>query len=114
MSPWGLDLQDVGHGVPSRAGGSGCWGRRGAGRHAHCLLSPQYDNLLSQFGCMQVSASSSSHSLSAVDTGLPQRVGSNIEQYIHDLDTNSFELDLQFSEDEKRLLLEKQASGNPW
>lgn len=73
-----------------------------------------YDNLLSQFGCMQVSASSSSHSLSAVDTGLPQRVGSNIEQYIHDLDTNSFELDLQFSEDEKRLLLEKQASGNPW
>jgi len=63
---------------------------------------------------MQVSASSSSHSLSAVDTGLPQRVGSNIEQYIHDLDTNSFELDLQFSEDEKRLLLEKQASGNPW
>ncbi|KAK1344722.1 hypothetical protein QTO34_013420 [Cnephaeus nilssonii] len=73
-----------------------------------------YDNLLSQFGCMQVSSSSSSHSLSASDTGLPQRAGSNIEQYIHDLDTNSFELDLQFSEDEKRLLLEKQASGNPW
>ncbi|EGW09760.1 3-phosphoinositide-dependent protein kinase 1 [Cricetulus griseus] len=73
-----------------------------------------YDNLLSQFGCMQVSSSSSSHSLSAVDTSLPQRSGSNIEQYIHDLDTNSFELDLQFSEDEKRLLLEKQASGNPW
>lgn len=74
----------------------------------------QYDNLLSQFGCMQVSSSSSSHSLSAVDTSLPQRSGSNIEQYIHDLDTNSFELDLQFSEDEKRLLLEKQAGGNPW
>lgn len=78
------------------------------------LFSVQYDNLLSQFGCMQVSSSSSSHSLSAADAGLPQRVGSNIEQYIHDLDTNSFELDLQFSEDEKRLLLEKQASGNPW
>lgn len=77
------------------------------------LFSLQYDNLLSQFGCMQVS-SSSSHSLSALDTGLPQRAGSNIEQYIHDLDTNSFELDLQFSEDEKKLLLEKQASGNPW
>uniref|UniRef100_A0A8C9K890 3-phosphoinositide-dependent protein kinase 1 n=1 Tax=Panthera tigris altaica TaxID=74533 RepID=A0A8C9K890_PANTA len=46
---------------------------------------------------------------------LPARTaGSNIEQYIHDLDTNSFELDLQFSQDEKRLLLEKQASGNPW
>uniref|UniRef100_A0A4X1VP61 3-phosphoinositide-dependent protein kinase 1 n=1 Tax=Sus scrofa TaxID=9823 RepID=A0A4X1VP61_PIG len=73
-----------------------------------------YDNLLSQFGCMQVSSSPSSQSLSAVDAGLPQRAGSNIEQYIHDLDTNSFELDLQFSEDEKRLLLEKQASGNPW
>ncbi|EDM03806.1 3-phosphoinositide dependent protein kinase-1, isoform CRA_b [Rattus norvegicus] len=63
---------------------------------------------------MQVSSSSSSHSLSAVDASLPQRSGSNIEQYIHDLDTNSFELDLQFSEDEKRLLLEKQAGGNPW
>nr|XP_044986067.1 3-phosphoinositide-dependent protein kinase 1 [Jaculus jaculus] len=73
-----------------------------------------YDNLLSQFGCMQVSSSSSSHSLSTVDASLPHRSGSNIEQYIHDLDTNSFELDLQFSEDEKRLLLEKQASGNPW
>ncbi|GAB1300653.1 3-phosphoinositide-dependent protein kinase 1 [Apodemus speciosus] len=73
-----------------------------------------YDNLLSQFGCMQVSSSSSSHSLSTVDASLPQRSGSNIEQYIHDLDTNSFELDLQFSEDEKRLLLEKQAGGNPW
>ncbi|XP_076793344.1 3-phosphoinositide-dependent protein kinase 1 isoform X1 [Arvicanthis niloticus] len=72
-----------------------------------------YDNLLSQFGCMQVSSSSSSHSLSTVDASLPQRSGSNIEQYIHDLDTNSFELDLQFSEDEKRLLLEKQAGGNP-
>ncbi|XP_012867074.1 PREDICTED: 3-phosphoinositide-dependent protein kinase 1 isoform X2 [Dipodomys ordii] len=75
-----------------------------------------YDNLLSQFGCMQVSSSSSSssHSLSAVDTSLPHRSGSNIEQYIHGLDTNSFELDLQFSEDEKKLLLEKQACGNPW
>lgn len=113
LSPRGLDLQGVGHGVPSGAGGSGPWGRRGPGRCAHCLLCPQYDNLLSQFGCMQVSASSS-HSLSSVDVGLPQRAGSNIEQYIHDLDTNSFELDLQFSEDEKRLLLEKQASGNPW
>lgn len=63
---------------------------------------------------MQVSASSSSHSLSATDAGLTPSSGSNIEQYIHDLDTNSFELDLQFSEDEKRLLLEKQAGGNPW
>uniref|UniRef100_A0A8C3T8H4 3-phosphoinositide-dependent protein kinase 1 n=1 Tax=Chelydra serpentina TaxID=8475 RepID=A0A8C3T8H4_CHESE len=72
-----------------------------------------YDNLLSQFGCMQVSGSASSHSLSAPETSHPQTSG-NIEQYIHDLDNNSFELDLQFSEDEKRLLLAKQAGGNPW
>uniref|UniRef100_A0A8C3VB32 3-phosphoinositide-dependent protein kinase 1 n=1 Tax=Catharus ustulatus TaxID=91951 RepID=A0A8C3VB32_CATUS len=73
-----------------------------------------YDNLLSQFGCMQVSSSASSHSLSAAETSTPQTSGGNIEQYIHDLDNNSFELDLQFSEDEKRLLLAKQAGGNPW
>nr|XP_013800117.1 PREDICTED: 3-phosphoinositide-dependent protein kinase 1 [Apteryx mantelli mantelli] len=73
-----------------------------------------YDNLLSQFGCMQVSGSASSHSLSAPETSPPQTSGGNIEQYIHDLDNNSFELDLQFSEDEKRLLLAKQAGGNPW
>ncbi|XP_044835143.1 3-phosphoinositide-dependent protein kinase 1 isoform X1 [Mauremys mutica] len=72
-----------------------------------------YDNLLSQFGCMQVSGSASSPSLSAPETSHPQTSG-NIEQYIHDLDNNSFELDLQFSEDEKRLLLAKQAGGNPW
>ncbi|XP_042720061.1 3-phosphoinositide-dependent protein kinase 1 isoform X1 [Lagopus leucura] len=73
-----------------------------------------YDNLLSQFGCMQVSGSASSHSLSVPETSTPQTSGGNIEQYIHDLDNNSFELDLQFSEDEKRLLLAKQAGGNPW
>ncbi|XP_029432241.1 3-phosphoinositide-dependent protein kinase 1 isoform X2 [Rhinatrema bivittatum] len=73
-----------------------------------------YDDLLSQFGCMQVASSVSSHSLLAQETNQSQRSGSNIEQYIHDLDNNSFELDLQFSEDEKRLLLEKQASGNQW
>ncbi|XP_006037207.1 3-phosphoinositide-dependent protein kinase 1 isoform X1 [Alligator sinensis] len=71
-----------------------------------------YDNLLSQFGCMQVSGSS--HSLSGPEMSPPQMSGGNIEQYIHDLDSNSFELDLQFSEDEKRLLLAKQAGGNPW
>ncbi|XP_019368354.1 PREDICTED: 3-phosphoinositide-dependent protein kinase 1 isoform X2 [Gavialis gangeticus] len=71
-----------------------------------------YDNLLSQFGCMQVSGSSPS--LSGPEMSPPQMSGGNIEQYIHDLDSNSFELDLQFSEDEKRLLLAKQAGGNPW
>uniref|UniRef100_A0A8C5RWK2 3-phosphoinositide-dependent protein kinase 1 n=1 Tax=Laticauda laticaudata TaxID=8630 RepID=A0A8C5RWK2_LATLA len=73
-----------------------------------------YDNLLSQFGCMQVSTSTSSQSLSSPEMGPLQTSGNNIEQYIHDLDSNSFELDLQFSEEEKRLLLAKQAGGNPW
>ncbi|XP_078521069.1 3-phosphoinositide-dependent protein kinase 1 isoform X2 [Lissotriton helveticus] len=72
-----------------------------------------YDDLLSQFGGMQVS-SASSHSLSAPEASPTQRTGSNIEQYIHDLDNNSFELDLLFSEEEKVLLLEKQAGGNQW
>lgn len=83
-------------------------------QRALTALLLQYDNLLSQFGCMQVSSSSSAHSLSALDTGPQPRAGSNVEQYIHGLDTNSFELDLQFSLEEKQLLLEKQAAGNPW
>ncbi|KAE8579559.1 hypothetical protein XENTR_v10024091 [Xenopus tropicalis] len=73
-----------------------------------------YDDLLSQFGCMQVATSASSPSLAPLEPLLSQRCGSNIEQYIHDLDNNSFELDLQFSEAEKRLLLEKQVGGNQW
>ncbi|XP_071393184.1 3-phosphoinositide-dependent protein kinase 1 isoform X2 [Centroberyx affinis] len=73
-----------------------------------------YDDLLSQFSSMQVAQSSSSHSLSAPESLPPQRSSSNIEQYIHDLDNNSFELDLQFSEEEKQLLLDKQTTGNPW
>ncbi len=55
----------------------------------------QYDDLLSQFSNMQVAQSSSSHSLSPHESTPPQRSSSNIEQYIHDLDNNSFELDLQ-------------------
>ncbi|MED6290733.1 3-phosphoinositide dependent protein kinase-1, partial [Characodon lateralis] len=73
-----------------------------------------YDDLLSQFSNMQVAPSSSSHSLSPHDSAPPQRCSSNIEQYIHDLDNNSFELDLQFTEEEKKLLLDKQTNGNPW
>ncbi|XP_018089867.1 3-phosphoinositide dependent protein kinase 1 L homeolog isoform X1 [Xenopus laevis] len=73
-----------------------------------------YDDLLSQFGCMQVATSASSPSLAPLEPFLSQRSGSNIEQYRHDLDNNSFELDLQFSEEEKRLLLEKQTGGNQW
>ncbi|XP_078096475.1 3-phosphoinositide-dependent protein kinase 1-like [Mustelus asterias] len=73
-----------------------------------------YDDLLSQFGCMQVAPSSSSQSLSTPEPSPPQRSGSNIEQYVHDLNDNSFELDLQFTDEDKRLLLEKQANKNPW
>lgn len=86
----------------------------------HCAFSrlfhflSQYDDLLSQFSNMQVAQSSSSHSLSPHESTPPQRSSSNIEQYIHDLDNNSFELDLQFTEEEKQLLLDKQTTGNPW
>ncbi|KAJ0044263.1 hypothetical protein NL108_003992, partial [Boleophthalmus pectinirostris] len=73
-----------------------------------------YDDLLSQFSNMQVAPSSSSQSLSPHDSISPHRSSSNIEQYIHDLDNNSFELDLQFTEEEKQLLLDKQTTGNPW
>ncbi|KAM3915788.1 3-phosphoinositide-dependent protein kinase 1 [Leptodactylus fuscus] len=73
-----------------------------------------YDDLLSQFGGMQVASSVQPQALPIPEPVQPQRSGSNIEQYIHDLDNNSFELDLQFSEEEKRLLLEKQAGGNQW
>uniref|UniRef100_A0A8C6PKV3 3-phosphoinositide-dependent protein kinase 1 n=1 Tax=Nothobranchius furzeri TaxID=105023 RepID=A0A8C6PKV3_NOTFU len=70
-----------------------------------------YDDLLSQFSNMQVAPS---HSLSPLDPTPPQRSSSNIEQYIHDLDNNSFELDLQFTDEEKKLLLDKQTTGNAW
>ncbi|MCI4392245.1 hypothetical protein PGIGA_G00143810 [Pangasianodon gigas] len=73
-----------------------------------------YDDLLSQFSSMEVVHSSSSQALSVPTTLLPPRSTSNIEQYIHDLDNNSFELDLQFSSEEKQLLLQKQTSRNPW
>lgn len=78
------------------------------------MMNLQYDDLLSQFSNMQVAPSSSSHSLSPLDSTPPQRSSSNIEQYIHDLDNNSFELDLQFTEEEKKLLLDKQTTGNQW
>ncbi|KAM9305193.1 3-phosphoinositide-dependent protein kinase 1 [Gastrophryne carolinensis] len=73
-----------------------------------------YDDLLSQFGGMQVALSASPQALPIPEPVQPQRSGSNIEQYIHDIDNNSFELDLQFSDEEKQLLLEKQAGGNQW
>lgn len=63
---------------------------------------------------MQVALSVSPQTLLTPEPTQPKRSGSNIEQYIHDIDNNSFELDLQFSEEEKRLLLEKQAGGNQW
>nr|XP_055045884.1 3-phosphoinositide-dependent protein kinase 1a isoform X1 [Misgurnus anguillicaudatus] len=71
-----------------------------------------YEDLLSQFSSLQVVSSRPTQVLS--NTANPQRSCSNIEQYIHDIDSNSFELDLQFSSEEKQLLLQKQTSGNPW
>ncbi|XP_036625300.1 3-phosphoinositide-dependent protein kinase 1-like [Trichosurus vulpecula] len=60
------------------------------------------------------SSSSSSHSFAAVQPRLLQRPTAPVEGYIHELEENSLELDLEFSEEEKKLLLQKQASGNPW
>uniref|UniRef100_A0A4W4DR66 3-phosphoinositide-dependent protein kinase 1 n=1 Tax=Electrophorus electricus TaxID=8005 RepID=A0A4W4DR66_ELEEL len=73
-----------------------------------------YDNLLSQFGNMEVVHSTPLPVLTVPAALFPRRSSSNIEQYIHDLDSNSFELDLQFSSEEKQLLLQKQTTGNPW
>ncbi|XP_030645600.1 3-phosphoinositide-dependent protein kinase 1a [Chanos chanos] len=73
-----------------------------------------YDDLLSQFCSMQVVQSSCPLALPLPGTVPLQRPSNNIKQYIHDLDNNSFELDLQFSNEEKQLLLEKQTNGNPW
>lgn len=91
-----------------------CTNHRSSDKHHLSYFQPQYDDLLSQFSNMQVAQSSSSHSLSPHESTPPQRSSSNIEQYIHDLDNNSFELDLQFTEEEKQLLLDKQTTGNPW
>uniref|UniRef100_A0AAR2J4R3 3-phosphoinositide-dependent protein kinase 1 n=1 Tax=Pygocentrus nattereri TaxID=42514 RepID=A0AAR2J4R3_PYGNA len=77
-----------------------------------------YDDLLSQFSCMQVaqpgptpSVDESSESVLPVCNPAP-----SVDQFIHihELDSNSMELDLQFSEEEKRLLLDKQSAANPW
>lgn len=40
----------------------------------------------------------------------------NVDQFIHihELDSNSMELDLQYSDEEKRILLDKQSAANPW
>uniref|UniRef100_A0A8B9JBW3 non-specific serine/threonine protein kinase n=1 Tax=Astyanax mexicanus TaxID=7994 RepID=A0A8B9JBW3_ASTMX len=76
-----------------------------------------YDDLLSQFSSMQVaqpgptpSADEPSESLLPVCNPAP-----SVDQFIHihELDSNSMELDLQFSEEEKRLLLDKQSTANP-
>ncbi|KAM8999736.1 3-phosphoinositide-dependent protein kinase 1-like [Sarcophilus harrisii] len=56
---------------------------------------------------------SSSSPLAAAPTpGSPPRGA--VDSYVHRVDENSLELDLTFSEEEKGLLLEKQARENPW
>ncbi|KAK3571771.1 hypothetical protein QTP86_018702, partial [Hemibagrus guttatus] len=77
-----------------------------------------YDDLLSQFSSMQVAQPGPSPSLAEPsESPLPVcNPAPSVDQFIHvhELDSNSMELDLQFSEEEKRLLLDKQSTTNPW
>lgn len=81
----------------------------------------QYDDLLSQFSNMQVTpaqeGSSPSPAPGPAPTPAPAPIYNttlSVDQFIHDLDSNSMELDLLFSDEEKRLLLDKQCAVNPW
>uniref|UniRef100_A0A673IAS5 3-phosphoinositide-dependent protein kinase 1 n=1 Tax=Sinocyclocheilus rhinocerous TaxID=307959 RepID=A0A673IAS5_9TELE len=77
-----------------------------------------YDDLLSQFSCMQVAQPG--HAPLVPFTGETSQPTYNpspsVDQFIHihELDSNSMELDLQYSEEEKRILLDKQSAANPW
>ncbi|XP_026056457.1 3-phosphoinositide-dependent protein kinase 1-like [Carassius auratus] len=77
-----------------------------------------YDDLLSQFSCMQVAQPGHAPSVPfKVETSQPTYNPSpSVDQFIHihELDSNSMELDLQYSEEEKRVLLGKQSAANPW
>uniref|UniRef100_A0AAY4D7M2 3-phosphoinositide-dependent protein kinase 1 n=1 Tax=Denticeps clupeoides TaxID=299321 RepID=A0AAY4D7M2_9TELE len=72
-----------------------------------------YDDLLSQFSSMQV-AQPSPFLTPAVEAPPSTSNPPSVDQFIHDLDSNSMELDLQFSDEQKRLLLDKQSAANPW
>lgn len=78
----------------------------------------QYDDLLSQFSNMQVAQPGPSPSLAeSSKSSLPVcNPAPSVDQFIHvhEMDSNSMELDLQFSEEQKRLLLDKQSAANPW
>ena len=81
------------------------------------LLPPQYDDLLSQFSNMQVTPAVEAPSPTPVSVPSPAPTYNptlSVDQFIHDLDSNSMELDLLFSDEEKRLLLDKQCAVNPW
>uniref|UniRef100_A0A8C2CG45 3-phosphoinositide-dependent protein kinase 1 n=1 Tax=Cyprinus carpio TaxID=7962 RepID=A0A8C2CG45_CYPCA len=77
-----------------------------------------YDDLLSQFSCMQVAQPG--HAPLVPFTGETSQPTYNpspsVDQFIHihELDSNCMELDLQYSEEEKRILLDKQGAANPW
>ncbi|TRY94865.1 hypothetical protein DNTS_026283, partial [Danionella cerebrum] len=76
-----------------------------------------YDDLLSQFSCMQVAQPGSTPAPVTGESSLPVYSPSpSVDQFIHihELDSNSMELDLQYSEEEKRVLLDKQTAANPW
>lgn len=79
----------------------------------------KYDDLLSQFSNMQVTPAQEGSSPSPAPAPAPTpapiyNTTLSVDQFIHDLDSNSMELDLQFSDEEKRLLLDKQCAVNPW
>uniref|UniRef100_A0A8C1QEE7 3-phosphoinositide-dependent protein kinase 1 n=1 Tax=Cyprinus carpio TaxID=7962 RepID=A0A8C1QEE7_CYPCA len=77
-----------------------------------------YDDLLSQFSCMQVAQPG--HAPLVPFTGETSQPTYNpspsVDQFIHihELDSNSMELDLLYSDEEKRILLDKQGAANPW
>ncbi|KAA0704467.1 3-phosphoinositide-dependent protein kinase 1 [Triplophysa tibetana] len=77
-----------------------------------------YDDLLSQFSCMQVAQPGPAplDPLTGESSNPTYNPSPNVDQFIHihELDSNSMELDLQYSEEEKRILLDKQSAANPW
>lgn len=77
-----------------------------------------YDDLLSQFSFMQVAQPGPTPLVPfTVEPSPPTYSPSpSVDQFIHihELDSNSMELDLQYSEEEKRILLDKQTAANPW
>lgn len=77
-----------------------------------------YDDLLSQFSFMQVAQPGPTPLVPFTVEPSPPTYSPplSVDQFIHihELDSNSMELDMQYSEEEKRILLDKQSAANPW